>query len=191
MRYTYLTLFSLAVLVAMCACGESTSSGNITPSGTQATGAVTPASTQNTSATPQTPPPLPSSTRTPQGLPLDTNSSHYGPADTIIVTFTNTSSIPLYAWDTRASCTIFGLEMLTQGQWQPAPVARCSLGRPAFMITLAPGQKYNAHIQAKTPGLNTAVFPVGMYRVTLLYTATPAVQTATTQVVSATFQVQT
>lgn len=197
-QHRSLTLWSLiAFLLIASACeGAGTTGGSRSPRtpGTQATpGIVYPTGTQSTQATPPAPPSpasLVSSSPVPQALSLLTDRSDYQPADTVKVTFTNTSSITLYAWDTRASCSIFDLEVLTQGKWQQASAARCSLGRPAFMITLEPGEQYHTNIQAQTPGLTTAPFPTGTYRVTLSYATVPAIQMATNQVFSASFQIR-
>ena len=85
---------------------------------------------------------------------------------------TNTLSQSIYALDTRASCSILGLEWQTNGAWQPAQAANCPLGRVALAVKIKPGATYHATITAGYPGLRADAFVPGSYRLALTYAPT-------------------
>src|SRR6266568_216912 len=117
----WFTLLSSSLLLALAAC--SNASGTNTTSGTQTSGPVS----------------------------IATDHSTYAPTDSIQVTVLNTLAKPIYALDTQASCSILSLEININGKWQTSSVAKCSLGRPAQVITLEPQKAYTATIQAASP----------------------------------------
>jgi hypothetical protein len=145
-RYRYsFTIGMLALLsVVLSSCGTSTGtgSGNSNP-GTSTSGPVR----------------------------ISTDHTSYQPTDTIQVTVTNQLSKSIFAYDTRASCSILGLDMQVNGRWQGASVARCPLGRMARWVEIPVGKPYTATIQAG--GLSNVSFPPGTYRLSLSYSMSP------------------
>jgi hypothetical protein len=107
--------------------------------------------------------------------------SQYGGSEGIKVTVTNSLGSAIYAYDTRASCSILSLETQSGGSWGPASVAHCPLGRAAMLVKIAAGASYNATTQASIPGVNSATFPTGSYRLVLQYytSATPGTSAGT------------
>lgn len=98
-----------------------------------------------------------------------TDHSTYRPNEPIDARVVNTLGRSIFALDTRASCSILGIEWQTNGQWEPAQGAECPLGRMAVMVEIQPGATYQAVITAGFPGLRAANFPPGAYRLTLTY----------------------
>lgn len=108
---------------------------------------------------------------------IATDHSTYAPTDGIHVTVVNHLTTSISAYDTRASCSILGLQVMRDGTWQSATVARCPLGRVALPVKIAPGGSYSATITAGYKGQPGAMsFPDGQYRLVLSYSApgTPA-----------------
>lgn len=100
---------------------------------------------------------------------LATDHSTYRPNEPIDASVTNSLDQSIYALDTRASCSIFGLEWQAGGTWQPAQGAHCPLGRMALVVAIKPGATYQTTITAGYPGLHAATFPTGVYRLALNY----------------------
>lgn len=143
-RYRYSFAFGMLAILSfvLSGCGTSTGSGNSNP-GTSTTGHVR----------------------------ISTDHTSYQPGDAIQVTVTNQLSKSIFAYDTRASCSILGLDMQVNGRWQGASVARCPLGRMARWVEIPVGKPYTATIQAG--GLSTGSFPPGIYRLSLSYSMSP------------------
>jgi len=122
---------------------------------------------------------------------IRTDRSKYMPADNIQVSVINNLQTSIFAYDTRASCTILDLQMQVNGAWQATNVARCSLGRHAMRVEIPAGKTYSTTIQAGSPGISQASFPVGDYQFVLSYStsATSLPQQNTTTIYSATFSV--
>ena len=124
---------------------------------------------------------------------VSTDHATYTPNDAMAVIVHNTLSTPIYAMDTLSSCSILTLQYQVSGAWQASQVAQCPLKRPARLIKIDAGATYTATITAGYPGLKALAFPVGSYRLMLLYTTSSnAFPTAAngTIVTSATIQVQ-
>lgn len=138
---------ALAVLVWLAGCGGS--SGNAGPA----------ASPANTSAP----------TSAGEGVRIATDHSTYRPNETIEAAVANGLGRGIYALDTRASCSILGLERQVNGVWVPVQSAECPLGRVALVVEIEPGATYRTSITAGYPGLRAANFPAGVYRLTLSY----------------------
>ncbi len=122
------------------------------------------------------------------------NHTMYAPTDVIEVTVTNHLQSSIFAYDTRASCSILGLQLQVNGAWQDTQVTRCSLGRPALMVEIQAGKIYSAKISAGSPGGNQVTFPPGTYRFYLSYATSAAqltqpVNSKMTTTYSATFTV--
>ena len=100
---------------------------------------------------------------------IRTDHSTYMPADSIHVSVINNLQTSIFAYDTHASCTILDLQIQVNNVWQATNIARCSLGRPAMRVEILAGNTYSAMIQAGSPGINQASFPVGSYRLVLSY----------------------
>ena len=125
---------------------------------------------------------------------ISTNHTTYTPTDVIEVSVTNHLKTSIFAYDTRASCTILGLQIQLNGVWQDTQVARCSLGRPAMLVEIAATKVYTATISAGSPGVSQATFPPGAYRLLLTYSTSPVPLSQqhpqnTTTIYSATFVV--
>jgi len=122
---------------------------------------------------------------------IRTDHSTYMPTDSIHVSVINNLQTSIFAYDTRASCTILDLQMQVNGVWQGTNIARCPLGRPAMRVEIPAGNTYSAMIQAGSLGISQASFPVGTYRLVLSYStsATSLPQQNTTTIYSATFSV--
>lgn len=122
---------------------------------------------------------------------IRTDHSTYTPDGSIQVSVINTLSSSIFAYDTRASCSILDLQIQGNGAWQATNVARCFLGRPAMPVEIPAGKTYSATIQAGSPGISQANFPVGNYRFVLNYatSASSLSQQNTTTIYSATFSV--
>jgi hypothetical protein len=117
---------------------------------------------------------------------IATDHSTYAPNDTMHVTLVNHLSTAILAFDTRASCSIFSLEVQQNGSWQASPAASCPLGRVARLVSVPAGGTYTADISAGAKGLRTGSFANGQYRLVLSYyisksgTPTPTSNVTTT-----------
>lgn len=122
---------------------------------------------------------------------IHTDHSKYLSTDSIKVSIMNNLQTSIFAYDTRASCTILDLQVQVNGVWQATNIARCPLGRPAMRVEVPAGKTYSATIQAGYLGISQASFPVGAYRLVLGYStsATSLPQQNTTTIYSATFSV--
>ena len=124
---------------------------------------------------------------------VSTDRASYASGDAMIVTVHNTLSTPIYALDTQSSCSVLALQYQVNGAWQASQVAQCPQKRPARLVKIDAGATYTANITAGYPGLKTLDFPVGSYRLVLLYTTSstvlPTAQNGTI-ITSATIQVQ-
>jgi hypothetical protein len=113
------------------------------------------------------------STDTGGPVSISTDHAQYGSKDSIQVTVTNHTQQAIYAWDTKASCSILDLEVQNGGDWEPSSQAQCAIKRAAMSVKIEPGAVYTATIRAgMLPGSNTA-FPGGSYRLTLAYGGSP------------------
>lgn len=124
---------------------------------------------------------------------VSTDRATYAPGDVIVVTVHNTLSTPIYALDTQSSCSVLSLQYQVNGTWQASQVAQCPMKRPARLVKIDAGATYSANITAGYPGLKTLDFPVGSYRLMLVYSTSPSTIPSTengTIVTSATIQVQ-
>lgn len=122
---------------------------------------------------------------------IGTDHSTYMPIDSIHASVVNNLQTSIFAYDTRASCTILDLQMQVNGVWRATNVASCPLGRPAMRVEIPAGKTYSATIQAGSLGISQAKFPDGTYRLVLSYStsATSPPQQNTTTIYSATFSV--
>ncbi len=133
---------TMLILFALCSCGSTfINNGGNSDSGTSTGGPVS----------------------------ISTNRTTYAPTDSIEVSITNHMQMSIFAYDTRASCTILGLQVQANGVWQDTQVARCSLGRPAMRVEIAANKTYTATIKAGSQGVTQADFPAGTYRLVLTY----------------------
>lgn len=132
-----------------------------------------------------------SGTSTAGPVSISTDKSTYKPTDSIRVLVTNTLQSAIYAFDTRAGCSILAMQVQANGTWQGANIARCPLGRPAMRVAIQPGHTYTATIQAGYGGTSSVIFPAGVYRFLLSYSmsATSPPQQNTTTIYSATIMV--
>jgi hypothetical protein len=113
------------------------------------------------------------STDTGGPVSIATDHSQYGGKDAIQVTVTNHTQQAIYAWDTKASCSILDLEAQNGGAWETPSQAQCAVKRAAMAVKIDPGASYNATIRAgMLPNSNTA-FTDGSYRLKLAYGASP------------------
>jgi hypothetical protein len=126
------------------------------------------------------------STNTGGPVSIGTDHAQYDTKDSIQVTVTNNTQQPIYAWDTKASCSILDLEVQDGGTWQPSSQAQCAIKRAAAPVKVAPGATYSATIQAGLLAKSNTDFTAGSYRLTLAYGASPTeADTAGTIVYSA------
>lgn len=122
---------------------------------------------------------------------IRTDRSRYTPTGSIQVSVINSLPSSIFAYDTHASCSILDLQMQVNATWQATNVARCSLGRPAMPVEIPAGKTYSITVQAGSPGISQANFPVGNYRLILSYSTSVASlqQQNTTTIYSTTFSV--
>jgi hypothetical protein len=113
------------------------------------------------------------STDTGGPVSISTDHAQYGANDSMQVMVTNHTQQAIYAWDTKASCSILDLEVQNGGDWQPSSQARCAIKRAAMSVEIAPGAAYNATIRAGMVPNSNAQFPGGSYRLTLAYGGSP------------------
>lgn len=133
-----------------------------------------------------------SGTHTNASVSISTDRSVYQPTDPIKAIVLNKLSTPIYAVDTKASCSILSLETFINGVWQVSNIARCPLGRAARLIKLDPGKAYTITIQAGVTGVSGAVFPIGTYRLVLKFSTSASLKSLTsnpTTISSMTFSV--
>jgi hypothetical protein len=104
---------------------------------------------------------------------ISTNHTMYQPGDVIRVSVTNNIQKSIFAYDTRASCTILGLQVQVNGIWQNSQASRCALGGSATLVEIPAGKTYSATIGAGTPGVSSPGFPTGSYRFELKYSTSP------------------
>ncbi len=102
---------------------------------------------------------------------ISTDHTTYQPDEAIHVTVSNQLSKSIFAYDTRASCSILGLEVQVNGSWTGSSAARCPLGRMAIRVEIPAGKTYSATIRAG--GLSSGSFPPGTYRLSLSYSTSP------------------
>lgn len=138
-KHFWLSLLSGVALILLMACGSST--GN------------------NTSP----------STRTRGPVIIATDHSMYHSTNNIQVTVTNKLLTPIYAFDTRASCSILGLQILVNGTWRYSNAAPCLTGRHAVLVKIDAGKTHTTTISPGISGSNQAAFPTGTYRLVLIY----------------------
>lgn len=121
---------------------------------------------------------------------IATDHSKYQPTDRIRVTVTNLLKTPIYALDTRATCSILGLQMLINNTWRYSKAAPCLLGRHAIPVKIEAGKTYTATISAGVAGSTQAAFPPGTYRLVLAYATSIAELSSskTTTIYSGTFE---
>ncbi len=126
------------------------------------------------------------STDTGGPVSISTDHAQYDARDSIQVTVTNHTQQAIYAWDTKASCSILDLEVQNGGDWEPSSQAQCAIKRAAMSVKIEPGATYSATIRAGMLPNSNAAFPGGSYRLTLAYGESPtAAASAATIVYSA------
>ncbi len=128
-------------------------------------------------------------TRTNGPVSITTNHARYTKTEPIQIGVTNHQQTAIYAFDTRAGCTILDLEVSVNGQWEPSYAARCALGRRAMMVKIAPGQTYTATINPGASNIRGEGLPQGTYRLVLSYSASASVAPPWTKAYSAPFGV--
>jgi len=101
-----------------------------------------------------------------------TDHTTYSRRPEIHVTLTNTLSTSIFAPNHFANCTIFDLQQLVKGKWQPPkePLAHCALASPTVMIEIKPGTTYTATIKIGSP--RAPGFEAGTYRLAFSYSST-------------------
>jgi hypothetical protein len=109
------------------------------------------------------------STDTGGPVSIGTDHSQYGGKDSIQVTVTNHTQQAIYAWDTKASCSILDLEVQSGGAWQSSSQAQCAIKRAAMAVKIEPGATYSATIRAGMLPNSNAAFTDGSYRLKLAY----------------------
>src|SRR5947209_5689951 len=78
-------------------------------------------------------------TSTSGSVSIHTDHSRYLSTDSIKVSIMNNLQTSIFAYDTRASCTILDLQVQVNGVWQATTIARCPLGRPAMRVEVRAG----------------------------------------------------
>jgi hypothetical protein len=111
---------------------------------------------------------------------IATDHSAYANSDSIKVTIANHRSTPIYAYDTKASCSILSLEVQQGGQWLPANALHCPLGRVALAVKIDAGGAYQTTIGATIMTIGAATpLADGTYRLALEYFDAPFGASAT------------
>lgn len=111
---------------------------------------------------------------------IATDHSAYGNSDSITVTIVNHGSTPIYAYDTKASCSVLSLEIQQGGQWLPANALRCPLGRMALAVKIDAGGTYQTTIGPAIMRIGSIVpLSDGSYRLALEYFDAPFGASAT------------
>lgn len=100
---------------------------------------------------------------------ISTNRTTYAPTDSIEVSVTNHRQTSIFAYDTRASCTILGLQVQANGAWRDTQVARCAVGRRAMLVEIPANNTNTVTIKADLQSIYQTAFPVGTYRLVLTY----------------------
>jgi hypothetical protein len=114
-----------------------------------------------------------------QGVTVHLDRTSFIGKDSIKVSVQNALTVPIYAHDTAASCSILLLQEQVNGVWQGSAAAPCPLKRPAMIVKIDAGGTYAATITASYPGFPTTAFPAGTYQLMLPYATTPdALQTS-------------
>jgi len=107
-------------------------------------------------------------------ITIATDHSAYAPTDTMKITIQNNLTIAIYAYDTRASCSILTLEVQQSGQWVASNALHCPLGRAAMAVKIEPGGTYTANIGARIMSIGQShSLPEGTYRLALTYFDAP------------------
>lgn len=158
-------LLGVTCCLLLAACGRGSAS---VPSGAAAD------ATSTTLASSTEPPATPAGTT----VVITTDHARYTPTATVTATVTNHLATSVFANDSQASCSIFGLEIRTGSGWQPALVAHCPLGRLARAVEIKAGASLSAKITAGYPGLTADQFPPGTYRLSLAYSTQSASSTS-------------
>jgi hypothetical protein len=126
------------------------------------------------------------STDTGGPVSIRTDHAQYASRDAIQVTVTNHTQQAIYAWDTKASCSILDLEIQYGGAWQQSAEAQCAIKRAAAPVKIDPGTTYSATIRAGLLPTSDMAFTGGGYRLKLAYGSSPtAADSAATVVYSA------
>lgn len=99
---------------------------------------------------------------------ITTDHSVYAPDGAVQVRVINHLSESIFAQDTQASCSILGLQVQQGADWQASRASRCSQGRLAKSVEIAPGATFTAAITAGD-GMTAGTFPTGTYRLVLSY----------------------
>lgn len=102
-------------------------------------------------------------------MSISTDRSVYQPADRIQGKVYNMLSVPIYALDSQAECSILGVEVQIHNRWQASSIASCLYARPVRQIKIGPGAVYTVSIHAGSPGVNSTPMPSGTYRLVLHY----------------------
>lgn len=110
----------------------------------------------------------PQGTSTNSPVNISTNQAIYKSNASIQVSVTNNFQTPVYAFDTRASCSILDLSMQSGNTWSQSNAAPCEQKRDPNIIKIDSGQTYNTTI---SPGNGS--FAPGNYRFVLNYGTTP------------------
>jgi hypothetical protein len=114
------------------------------------------------------------STDTGGPVSIGTDHAQYGVKESIQVTVTNHTQQAIYAWDTKASCSILDLEGQNGGAWQSSSDAQCAMKRAAASVKIEPGATYSATIRPGPLANSNAAFAGGGYRLQLAYGASGA-----------------
>jgi hypothetical protein len=106
---------------------------------------------------------------------IATDHSAYANNDLMKITIVNHLSAPIYAYDTKASCSILSLQIQKSGQWQASDGLHCPLGRIALPVKIAAGATYTVTIGSTVMNIGSArPLADGNYRLALEYfTALP------------------
>ncbi|MBO0784364.1 MAG: hypothetical protein J2P37_36640, partial [Ktedonobacteraceae bacterium] len=100
---------------------------------------------------------------------ITTDQSNYRPGAPIKVSVVNNQQVPIYAFDTKAGCSILSLNMKVNGGWQEVQTRPCALDRDPAVVKIDPGQTYSATISDDKSGFLAA----GSYRLVLTYALSP------------------
>src|SRR6185312_9111131 len=106
---------------------------------------------------------------------VSTNQRIYLPSDAMVVMVHNALSTAIYAMDTQSSCSILSLQYQVNGAWYPSQVAQCPQKRRTRLVKIDAGATYTATITAGYPGWKQSTFPLGSYRLVLIYTTLPTI----------------
>jgi hypothetical protein len=104
---------------------------------------------------------------------IATDKTLYSDTEPMQVTVTNGLSQPIYAFDTKANCSILELQQQISSVWQPSSQVPCPQRRAARPIMIGAGAMYTATIHATTRTGAPSVFTPGSYRLALSYGLSP------------------